>query len=126
MHIGRGDKSSKIECLFFPPPGFLQRKRILTFDDGYMDERVLVPRGKQVSYKSRLKIEELSYYDLSKPRLVFVSVGSVTFFRNFKYLGTWISFYLRDDHYIAKRIATTNALMGAMSKIWDDNNVDTY
>ena len=47
MHIGRGDKSSKTECVFFPPPGFLKRKRALTIDDGEMDERVIVTRGKQ-------------------------------------------------------------------------------
>ena len=26
MHIGRGKKASKTECVFFPPPGFLRRK----------------------------------------------------------------------------------------------------
>ena len=33
---------------------------------------------------------------------------------------------LRDDHYVAKRIAYVNASMGAMSAFWDDNHVDVY
>ena len=40
IHIGRGDKASKTKCIFFPPPGFKKRKRILTGDDGEMDDRV--------------------------------------------------------------------------------------
>ena len=52
--------------------------------------------------------------------------GNVTFFPHFKYLGSWIPFSLRDDHDVAKRIASANASMGAMSDFWDDNNVDVY
>ena len=80
MHIGRGDKSSKTECVFFPPPGFLKRKCILTVDDVEMDERVLLPRGKQESYKARRKREELAYDDLYETRLIVVSDSFVTFF----------------------------------------------
>ena len=29
MHIGKGAKSSKTECIFFPPPGFFKPKRTL-------------------------------------------------------------------------------------------------
>ena len=50
----------------------------------------------------------------------------VTFCRHFKYLGTWVSFSLRDDHGVKKRLAAANASMGAMSKIWDEDHVDTY
>ena len=47
MHIGKGDKASKTECVFFPPLGFFGRKRILPVEDGDMDEKVLVPKRKQ-------------------------------------------------------------------------------
>ena len=55
-----------------------------------------------------------------------MSHGFVTFCPHFKYLGTWVSLSLRGDHDVAKRLAATNASMGAMSKIWDDDHVDTY
>ena len=29
VHIGRGAKPSKTECVFFPPPGFFKHKQIL-------------------------------------------------------------------------------------------------
>ena len=54
------------------------------------------------------------------------SDGFVTFCGHFKYLGKWVSFSLRDDHDVAKRLASVNASIGAMSKIWDDDHVDTY
>ena len=34
--------------------------------------------------------------------------------------------FLGDDHDVAKRIASANASMGAMSDFWDDNHVDVY
>ena len=40
--------------------------------------------------------------------------GNVTFCPHFKYLGSWISFSLRDYHDVDKRIASVNASMGAM------------
>ena len=27
MHIGRGSKASKTECIFFPPPGFFTKRK---------------------------------------------------------------------------------------------------
>ena len=32
MHIGRGNKASKIECIFFPPPGFFHQKVIVSHE----------------------------------------------------------------------------------------------
>ena len=48
------------------------------------------------------------------------------FCSHFKYLGSWVPFLLRDDHYVAKRIASANASMGAMTSFWDNNHVDVY
>ena len=58
--------------------------------------------------------------------MIVVCDGFVTFCRHFKYLGNWISFYLRDDHGVAKIISAANASMGAISKIWKDDHVDLY
>ena len=52
--------------------------------------------------------------------------GNVTFCSHFKYLGSWVSFSLRDDHDVAKRIASANASMGAMAYFWDNGYVNVY
>ena len=52
--------------------------------------------------------------------------GNVTFCPHFKYLGSWIYFSLRDDHDVAKRIASADASMGAMSDFWDDDHVNVH
>ena len=87
---------------------------------------MLVTKTRQESYESRHKREEITYDNLPETRLIVVRDGFVTFCRHFKYLGSWISFSLLGDHGITKRLAVANASMGAMSKIWDDDHVDTY
>ena len=68
----------------------------------------------------------MDYDNLPETKLIVVCDGFVTFCRNFKYLGNWISFSLQDDHDVAKRIAAANAFMDAMSNIWEDEHVDLY
>ena len=87
---------------------------------------MLVINKKQESHESGYKIEETTYDNLPETRLVIVKDRFVTFWRHFKYIGSWMSFSLREDHDIMKRIAAANASMGAISKVWDDDNIDTY
>jgi len=67
MHIIRGTKVSKTECVFFPP-------------------QVTTP--------------------------IQVADGRVIFCSHFKYLGSWISFSLRDDSDITRRLFAANASYG--------------
>ena len=87
---------------------------------------MLVRDTKQESNKTRNNIEETTYDNIPQTRLVIVKNAFVTFCQHFKYLGSWISLSLREDHDIMKRISAANASMGAMSKVWDNDNVDTY
>ena len=87
---------------------------------------MLVTNSRHESYESRNKREEITYDNLPETRLIVVKDRFVTFCLNSKYLGSWISFSLREDHDITKRLAAANASMGAMSKMWDDDHVDTY
>ena len=87
---------------------------------------ILVPKTRKEYYKARHRREELAYNNPPEMRFIVVKDGFFTFCRHFKYLRSWILFSLREDHDIAKRLAAANALMGAMSKIWDDDHVDTY
>ena len=87
---------------------------------------MLVTNKRQEYYDSRHKREEITYDNLPETRLIVVKDGFVTFCRHFRYLGSWISFYLQEDHDITKRLAVANTSMGKISKISDDDHVDTY
>ena len=63
---------------------------------------------------------------LAETRLIVVSDGFISFCPHFKYLGSWLSFSLRDDHDIERRIGAANASMGALSNFWKDHHVDMY
>ena len=52
--------------------------------------------------------------------------GYSTFCKHFKYLGTWVSYSLRDDYDTSKRIAAANAAMGALEKFWISDHSDMY
>ena len=55
-----------------------------------------------------------------------VSEVFITFCVHFKYLGSWISFSLRDDYDVGRRIGVANASMGALDKFWIDHHVNMY
>ena len=126
MHIGRGNKASKTEYIFFPPTGFFLQKEIVSHEING-ENMVSIRRSKQVkgkSHNNKYKREESLYLVIKETKQIAVANGNVTFCPHFKYLGSWISFSLRDDHDVAKRISSANASMGAMSDFWDDNDVN--
>ena len=47
MHIGKGKKDSRTECVFFPPPGFLRRKLNLSTKKNKRRKEMLVTNMKQ-------------------------------------------------------------------------------
>ena len=55
-----------------------------------------------------------------------MSEGFVTFCVNFKYLGSWLSFSLRDKYDAGRIIGAVNALIGALDEFWRDHHVDIY
>ena len=55
-----------------------------------------------------------------------VAYGYVTFCHHFKYLSTWVSYYLRDDYNTTKRVAAANTTMGSLGKFRDDPHVNMY
>ena len=57
MHIGKGKKASKTECVFFPSPVFLRRKLNLSTKNNKRKRKMLVMNTKQESHESRYKRE---------------------------------------------------------------------
>ena len=124
MHIRRGKKISKTECAFFPPPGFFWRKQIIPAQE---NDRIdaLIEKVKVVKESNGGKCwrEERENVLLAETRLIFVSDGFLSFCPHFKYLGSWLSFSLRDDHDVEGRIGAANASMGALNNFWKDHHV---
>ena len=60
MHVGKGKKASKTECVFFPPRGFFGRKFNISAKNRSENRIMLVPKTRQESYKERHRREELA------------------------------------------------------------------
>ena len=79
MHIGKGRKAFKTECIFFPPPRFLRRKSNLLTKNNKRKSKMLVMNTKQESHETRYYREETTYDSLLETRLVIIKDGFVTF-----------------------------------------------
>jgi hypothetical protein len=66
------------------------------------------------------------YDNLDETKDFPVADGFISFTRTFKYLGSLITYNLRDDEDIKARTAAANASMGALKEIWSNPNLDTY
>ena len=70
MHIGRGSKASKTECIFFPSQCFLNQKKIVSCDING-ENTLCIRRSKQVKEELRekkCKWEEILYISLTKTK----------------------------------------------------------
>ena len=70
--------------------------------------------------------EHEMYNRLDETKNFSVADGFVSFTRTFKYLGSLISYNLRDDDNITARIAAANASMGALKELWRNPHLDMY
>jgi hypothetical protein len=66
------------------------------------------------------------YDRLDKTKNYPVADGFVSFTRTFRYLGSLISYNLRDDNDITARIAAANASMGVLKELWRNSHLDMY
>jgi hypothetical protein len=61
--------------------------------------------------------EDLLYDNLPERLPIAVDNGQITFYRHVKYLGSWISYNLRDDFDINKQLTSATQLMGALKTV---------
>ena len=66
------------------------------------------------------------YDKLDETKDIAVNNGYVTFTWLFKYLGSLISYNLRDDEYGTARVAAANASMGALKEVWQNLHRNLY
>ncbi len=138
MHIGRNGGESKTECVFFPPPQFFCKWPLPSTDDNRGQTRsmmqpdpnaesLLVPKDDDDKPDDEQRENEGKlYHNLDETKDILVADGYITFTHSFKYLGSFISFNLRNDNNVAARIAAANASMGALKEIWCNPHLDTY
>jgi len=81
---------------------------------------------KETQESIRQKKINVKYDALPETKQFDVADGYVTFCRTFKYLGSRISYNLRDDADIEARLAMVNQSMGALKEVWRNPHLDTY
>ena len=113
--------------IFSTPDFFNQNKIVLCEING--ENTLCIRRYNHVKgelYKNKIKQEESVYIELTEMKQISVADDNVIFCSHFKYLGSWVSFLLRDNNGVAKHIASVNASMRAMAYFWDDDHVNVY
>ena len=66
------------------------------------------------------------YDDSEETNRIEIEDGFVDFTKHFKYLGSFISYHMRDDYDIEKRIAAGSKAMGALSGFWNNDHGDMF
>ena len=74
----------------------------------------------------RASLEDNLYDNCNKTQKVMVDGDFVTYCKHFKYLGSWLSYNLCDDHDIDKRIASASKAMGALKSFFGLKQVNLY
>ena len=83
-------------------------------------------RRQEESEKARIAREDKIYDDLEETQDLAIADGFVSFTRHFKYLGSYISYNLRDDYDIESRIAAASQSMGALKNVWNNPHMEIY
>jgi hypothetical protein len=121
MHIGRNGEMPKTECVFFPPPQFFKHRRTphimesrrqtrsmtRSTNNGIREDVRMLEDDDEQDDQQRENEGEI-YNALEETKEIEVADRYVTFTRSFKYLGSVISYNLRDDDEICARIAAAN------------------
>ena len=81
---------------------------------------------KETQESMRQKTIDVKYDALPETKQFDVADGYVTFCRTFKYLGSRISYNLRDDADIEAQLTAANQSMGALKEVWRNPHLDTY
>ena len=112
-------------CLSPPPPRFFkQRQKLPASNKGTGEKIAKKKKERRESQYSKCRREDGEYTHITKTRIVKVADGYVTFCQNFKYLGTWGSYSLRDDYDTTKQVIESTTAMVSLGKFWDDPHVN--
>jgi len=66
------------------------------------------------------------YDKCEQTQRIIVADGFVLFTKHFKYLGSYLSFTLRDDFDVSMRIVSASKAMGALHSFWKSTEVELF
>ena len=84
IHIGKENKTSKTECVFFPTPVYFTLPTLLNSDASTITSPFLTGEVKQENEKNKRQREDKQYDNSPDTAIVKFQEGNVTFKRNFK------------------------------------------
>ena len=85
-------------------------------------------RKKKKLYRQSAKDvrEDVVYKRHPETQRVDLEDGYVEFTKHFPYLGSFISYNLKDNYDISKRISKAFQNMGMLKYVWEDPHIDLY
>ena len=103
-----------IECVFFPTPGYFTLSTLPNSDSSTTTSSSITVKVKQENEKQKRQREDKQYDNSPDTAIIKFEEGNITFTRHFKYLGSYISYNLHDNHDVDSRIAVVYASMGGL------------
>ena len=103
MHICRGETSSKTECAFFPQPDFILPPKTIQCENTHTN--CIAPRMEKMNTLGFAQMDKV-YAESDETNRFKIEDWVVDFTKHFKYLDSFISHHMRDDHDIEKQICS--------------------
>ena len=76
--------------------------------------------------KEKRKRYDKAYDEANEMNSITVSEGFVTITKHFRYLGRFVSYNLRSNYNVDRRLASTSSSIGALDHFWKDISVNLY
>ena len=105
IHIGRGPKPSKTECVLFPPPGFFKPSSHSNPAVDINSYQVTITE-KKYNDKQKRQWEDKSYNESNHMNSIKISDGFITFTKHFRYLGKFVLYNICNDYNNDIRLAS--------------------
>jgi len=110
--------------MFVPAPGFFKNISLPPSDNH--TNNVLIQKQQSESLKVRQKREDILYNEFEETQRINVAYGYVMFTKYFKYLGSYLSYSLRDDFNVKMRIVSASRVMGALHSFLKSTVIELY
>jgi hypothetical protein len=131
MHVGAYDEEgneipSKTECMYFAKPGHYDHTHLAIEPEEMPGGTITIAGKKSESPAARYARESAIYDKAPQTARIWVreNKGFIDFTKVFKYLGSLITFDLRDDQDIQRAVNKAYQAMGALKNIWDNQYMD--
>ena len=90
---------------------------LLNSDNSTTTSSFITIKFKQENEKQKRQREDKQYDNSPDTAIIKFEEGNVTFTRHFKYLGSYISYKLSNNHDVDSRISAASASMGGFVKL---------